>query len=660
MLTGIRITKINFLKYIVTLFFCILFINLTLQGSVKTYIHLGISCLLIGCFYGLFRGVVNPVICCSEKYNKAYVILFALAFIVSEIFLLINVSSIYRSINFFSMISVLYGIIALEILAFGARKYCWLIITQIFMLSLFIKYSYFLNSYQFQDDPGFHLLIADMIAQQGYIPLSEIGSYYGVHPIFHIYCAVIMAIPNLNTFNLQFITSAVQTLSIIFIYLIAFKYFKNAQIALFSALIYSIFGLGILYGYLTTTEGFSSIIILVIFLSFSSIIINRGGCSSSRISLLSKEYINFYSIIVLCLVSLIMTHLLYFGFGFLWIVLLIFSLIAYNFLVNRRVNLKHIIVFILLLIGIFIYIVARMPPEMHINLFSIPLQIEEKIWVVLGSIVFKGRLIQNDETIASGYGAFLLTNFPILIFYSFITAYAFISLRPNNSCGILLGIWACLNLIFLFAGTIMGDLLGISFVIARYHYFMGMILSLMGGYVLSDFACMADNKSIMKKKNINYNMAFLIIFIIGLSLLSNLSERSNNLDPLLYEKDTPHIFFHTFAERDIMNSIFKYMPENALLVTDLRTASRNVLPFRWRNNAITFSSSSLTELSLNHAYVLLSRYSLNGGMLFLDNICQGCPYRYGDRIDKPALNTKLEKFNKIYMSNIVDVYKAKV
>jgi hypothetical protein len=652
--------KVNILLYIITICLFIILINLTLRGSAKTYIHLGILCLLAGCLYCVFRGN-NPIAYYIPKYNKVYTLLFFSILFISEISLLMKPDPISRPIIFFVLISIMYGIIALEILAFGSEKYRWLIITQIFVTSLFIKYSYFINIYQFQDDPGFHLLVADAIAKQGYIPFNEMGLYYGNHPIFHIYCAIIMVISDFGLFNTQYVTSAIQTLSIVCIYLISIKYFKDTQMALFSALIYSIFGLGILYGYLTTTEGFSSILILIIFLSLSSIILNSQTCSLSEglSSALCKKYTNFYIIIGICSISLIATHLLYFAFGSLWIVLLILSLFVYKIAVGHRINLKHITIFIFIILGILIYLAIYMPSNMYIDLLSIPHQIEEKIWIVLNNLLSSGRLIQSDETMVRGYPAFLLTNLPILIFYSFITAGIFTLIKFRNPYRVLFGIWASLNLIFLFMGTILGEILGISYVIARYHYFMGMILSIMGGYILSDFVNRTDNNSQTPIKNNNYNKMGLVIFILLIGLLSNISERSNNLDPLIYEKETPHIFFHTNAERELLGSIFKYMPETGSLVTDLRTASRNSIPSNWRGSVVTFSSASLAELSLNYDYMLLSWYSLHKGMLFLDNICQGCPYTYGNKIDEYALNVKLDRFNKLFESNLISLYKIK-
>ena len=634
--------RLNNSYYIAIFFSLVLFGALTfftLRSGIKTYIHLGITCLIFGCI------IFFVVDYCRPRKNHPFqeatlsitdfrVTIVAFLFIVlASVFVLISgKSDISRPFSFFILFSLLYGVITYQI--FQTIKGSWfsgkfqisVILFETIVASMLLKMSLLSYSVFFQDDPGFHIYAANIIASSGTIPLSIFGDNYGNHPLFHIFYAIGIVTTGINNYySFQGVIALIQTLSVLVIYLITVNITKKPTAGLFAALLYSIFGLSVLYSVVTTTQGFSTLYVILILLFYVKY---ASNFKNSIVPIL---------LILLLYLALAFTHIQYSFVSILW--LLIYATIM--FLYGQRLNLNRGCYY--LVISLFLIWVGK---EMYLG-------IGDSLLSSIASLVSSCDMFSNAQIIgiaqnfgpSRNYWMFLLTSIGTIFYYTFLTSGALLLLKRNELQSKIFALWS----ISAFSVLVLGMSTGQSgLLFSRYYYWVGIVLSMLGGVVLySISACIRVCNLRVIKKLLTFT---LIGSLIGLCFVTIVSEGSNNLDPMLYERQTPLSFFHSPGEVYILSGLFQMFPDDSVVLTDLRTGSRGSVPMQWQGDTLVFPSPSLED-NRNYNYLLINRYSVEEGMIFVNNDS----LVYGWQVDSDIPSTLCKKMDKIYSSDIITV-----
>jgi len=131
----------------------------------------------------------------------------------------------HRPLAYFILISLLAGIIAVEILCFERGKgksQVWMILLQIFLLSASIRMGMF---YEFPSlsgaDAFFHAKQAQYIADTGSIPSFELAEKYAAYPVFHTAVAMTQVLTSLSLKSAIYCSIGLYTIvSTLFIYFV--------------------------------------------------------------------------------------------------------------------------------------------------------------------------------------------------------------------------------------------------------------------------------------------------------------------------------------------------------------------------------------------------------------------------------------------------------
>lgn len=132
----------------------------------------------------------------------------------------------HRPFAYFILISLLAGIIAIEILCFDENSHVWIIILEIILLSANIRWGIF---YEFPSlsgaDAYWHAKMAQQIIGTGFVPsFEETGAKYSIYPIFHLTVAMTQKLTSLSLKDAIFYSIGLNAIiSTIFIYLVGEK-----------------------------------------------------------------------------------------------------------------------------------------------------------------------------------------------------------------------------------------------------------------------------------------------------------------------------------------------------------------------------------------------------------------------------------------------------
>jgi len=158
----------------------------------------------------------------------------------------------HRPLAYFILISLLAGIIAVEILCFEkgkGRSQVYLILLQIFLLSLSIRAGIF---YEFPSlsgaDSFFHASQVQYIVDTGVIPPLEHSRHYAAYPVFHTVVAVTEILTSLSLKSALFLsTSLYAIISTVFVYFVGQKA-AGPKVGLMAVLLVNVFTNFILEG----------------------------------------------------------------------------------------------------------------------------------------------------------------------------------------------------------------------------------------------------------------------------------------------------------------------------------------------------------------------------------------------------------------------------
>ena len=159
-------------------------------------------------------------------------------FLLSVALLIWDLNLYYRPISFFIIISILSGIIALEIFSSDDSRGFWLIFIKIVILSLVIRGGIYFNYPSIMGyDAYFHTKIADIIMLTGSVPPFEISDKYVYAPIVHTLIASMGLLCQIPVKCAVFLSIGVgSVVSTLFLYIIG-KNIAGPQIGLLAALL---------------------------------------------------------------------------------------------------------------------------------------------------------------------------------------------------------------------------------------------------------------------------------------------------------------------------------------------------------------------------------------------------------------------------------------
>ncbi len=624
------------LAVIFTLVLLVAIIFITLRSGIQTYTHLGTTCLLLGCItffivdnrqkgHSFHREVTS-----IRTGTKVAIIAFCIIAIASTFSLLSENSYPFRPLSFFILFAILYGVIIYHIYRIYeynplcGKSQIYIILFEIIVASMILKMSCFSYSYFFQDDPGFHINFANNIASLGTIPPDLLGNNYESHPLFHIFYAMGIIVTCLGQYDFQGVTALIQTVSVLAVYLITVKITEKPLAGLLAALLYSIFGLSILYSVVTTTQGFSTLyVLLILFLYFKY---------TSGI----QKPILLMSLIVIVSVALVFIHIQYSFVAILW--LLIYAIILIFCGGNRSCTngWQYLVISLFL-----IWFAKELYSVLGDRLLSTIRSLGSSVCDIFSNTASIG-IVQGSGPVQE-YWMYLLANIGVLFYYTFLTSGVLLLLNSKQMKSRIFAFWSLLIFVVMIVGMAMGQK---AFLFSRYYYWVGLVLSILGGVVLYSIVARIQACNVRVTRSL---LAFiLVISLVGLCFVTITSERSNNLDPVLYERQTPFIFFHTYEETEILSRFFVKIPDDYIVLTDLRTSSRGSIPSQGGGDVLLFSSPFIED-NRDYNCLLTNSYSIEKGVLFVSN----GSIVYGWKIDNNVLFVLDNNMNKIFSSGII-------
>ncbi len=348
---------------------------------------------------GLFESKTIPI-------PSIYALEFKKHIIFIGMFILLYIFSIYliypnenRTLPYFLLVTLIGGLILLEILFF--RIGLWTILIQEMALLLNITFSYTLkhSSPIFTTDIFYHMHFVEFIVNLGYLP-NIIGNYEN-WPMFHIINSIGLILTNLELSKSYFMLNGLCfVITALFLYLIVNSIFKNIKLSLFTVLIY-IFLPPVEFECMNMLTRSSSYVFCIILLY---LIMRKPN--NTRIAFLS----------IFLIFPLILTHqttLAYFS-------LILFLIFATEKLVIKSNNIRiaYLLLFIISTLAYWYLICGPVFDQWLHTFFSI----KESVYIA------KSEVIENKDTIFSAILKFW--DYSVLLFISTIGAIVHLRQTP--------------------------------------------------------------------------------------------------------------------------------------------------------------------------------------------------------------------------------------
>jgi hypothetical protein len=230
----------------------------------------------------------------------------------------------FRPLSYFILISLLAGIIAIEILYFKKGDPAWSTLLKILLLSANIRAGIFYNFPSLMGyDAFWHAKTAEIITNTGFVPPFEISGKYFYYPVAHIFISITQIVNQIDIKDAIFCSiGLVSIISTIFIYLIG-KKLAGPQIGLLATLLANVTNSIIVRGITNITPG--SLVLcyfmLILYLIF------REDIKHKVINLALIIFITFLMII---------THQLSTFVVFITLTSISFGKIAYNYVYKHE------------------------------------------------------------------------------------------------------------------------------------------------------------------------------------------------------------------------------------------------------------------------------------------------------------------------------------
>ncbi|HAW57492.1 MAG TPA: hypothetical protein DCX03_00525, partial [Bacteroidales bacterium] len=215
---------------------------------------IGLTIFLASLIYLFLRKrilVHNDVDISSEKTDKLLNIAFCLLYTATVIILHLNLY--FRPTSYFVLVSLMAGIIAVEILFYNQSHGILQIFVKIFALSVNIRAGIWYNFPTFSgSDVYWHSSISDIITSSGYIPPFELLGQYYFTPLSHIYVSILQILCQENTKISIFAFALIISILIVFVYLVG-REIAGPRVGLLAALVLSLINSVIQYAFINYT-----------------------------------------------------------------------------------------------------------------------------------------------------------------------------------------------------------------------------------------------------------------------------------------------------------------------------------------------------------------------------------------------------------------------
>ena len=240
-------------------------------------------------------------------------------------FILIAITSIiwfnqlyYRPIEYFILLSLLSGLISLDIISFKKENSVVPILLKIFFLATMIRAGIYYNFPSIMGyDAYFHTNIANLISVTGSVPPFEISDKYVSYPILHIFISMTKILSFIDIKDAVFLSiGIISIVSLVFIFILVNR-LAGPRIGLLSVLIISLSSQIITPGITNITPGS---LVLCYFMMILYLFL--GKKNNSRI---------FVGILFFVTTVMILTHQLSTFVVFLGVVLLTISFFLFEF-----------------------------------------------------------------------------------------------------------------------------------------------------------------------------------------------------------------------------------------------------------------------------------------------------------------------------------------
>ena len=626
--------------FILVLFMAIAIAFFLFVGSVQVPIALSFP--LLGCIVFLFMQKKKGV---SQKFrlthrgSKIINVIFALLFSIALVTLLIS-DSIFRPVSFFICLALMFGLISVEIAlqeqSSSKGTQVASVLAKIVIAALLLRWSFFAGVYQYGNDVILFMNLSEQITSDGAIPLGR--GLYRATPAFPLFCTVSKLITGISDiYFTRFIIAFIQGVAAIFVYVMTKRFTEDTKSSLYAALLFTFFGLNLRIS--AATEPISLAVPIIILALFA--FISAYKTVSSR-----APYILIFIVLLLLVLEL---HFYYSLVLTMWMAILIPSIWVYR-LYQRRSVMKggslpeRVATFGPLLL---LVIVGWLAKTVYTTKALI-LTVTKLIGMSLNPSGMMSVVPIKLYTTASPAGAFLSVNISYFIIILLATVGLLLLLKNMNKLVFLLvALFIGFVLVTGMERLLIGGRQPAADIAFRNLYFLAPLLVIFGGYALSNFVRKAGKKLLF---------SVIPILMVALSFFSVTNEQANFLDPLFYSGDVPSPLFNSNGERMILEPMISFLPADSTLVTDKRTATviRSVVP-KTVFEADSFSKPSLPELDEGYQYVLLSTYSLEKGMIFRRQ--KGGAF--GHRIDETRLLQDISNRNKIWESQLLELYKQR-
>ena len=246
-------------------------------------------------------------------------------FSIFSITLLIWYTQLYcRPLSYFILMSLLVGIVAVEILYFKEGDPVWSILLKIFILSANIRAGIFYNFPSLMGyDAYWHAKIAQLTTNTGFVPPFEISSKYFYYPVAHIFVSITQIVNQIDIKDAIFCSiGLVSIISTIFIYLIG-KKLAGPQIGLLATLLANITNEFIVRGITNITPGS---LVLCYFMLILYLIFKED----------TKHKVINLSLIIFITFLMIITHQLSTFVVLVSLISIYFGKIAYNYIYKHE------------------------------------------------------------------------------------------------------------------------------------------------------------------------------------------------------------------------------------------------------------------------------------------------------------------------------------
>lgn len=545
--------------------------------------------------------------------SKATFLLTSIIFFFLFIFgvLIINQELYGRPLSFLAVISIITGLIAVQIVSTTNKRHYYWVLFEIILLGILVRASVF---YQFDGliggDPWVHLKSINSIIDMGYIT-DQIKGYYNF-PLMHIFIASVHYLTGLDIKNSMFIAGLCEFLSFIFIFLIV-KEFFDYKMGLLSFLILAVATYPVVFGFLIIPQGFS-----IIYLSALIYLIFK-----------QKELKSIYKLTIYIIFTLIFltanifTHTIN-SFAILVFLLAIFTVDTFKIKLAeifgiKSKNITYISVTLLLFFGLF--------------LIYYWMQASGFMGVVGESL--KWGLSSKDQapsvsTIAESFITTVMKMLPLYLFSFFALIGTLFTLKIKNFKTISLYGWLVILFIFTSVFLSLNSLLP-----ARWFIYIQISL-----IVPVAIAVLAISRISPKK----VLALFLIVTLLSFVGLTSYEANAQNVNPF-----TPYPTSGAkYSEMNI--GIFSEISSNTTVFIDLGHRISNF-------NGISGDASRILSGNLTFEGIIFVRKDLEYNPFFTSALGGGHYSVSG--LDRSFLD-KIEKENRIYDSGTVTAFEGGV